>query len=281
MCFFGDQVMAAGTSVKTDTGADPVRERTGVQSLERAFSILTHIAKCEDGINLADLSKLVGLHTSTAFHLVRTMVELGVVRQDRRTKRYHLGRKIFSLAANASSEIDLVATATPFLETLAQKTGESSHLGLRSGNDVVLAARVAGSGAFQLVERAGGLRPAHCTGLGKVLMASLPEPQFESWLQNAPLTASTPNTITEPGHLRSEIERVRQTGVAFDDAEYDPEVRCIAAPVWDFTGQVVGAVGVSGPIWRMNLQRMNELALVIRESASELSQELGYVPLKS
>ncbi len=273
--------MAVGSSAKVDTGADPVRERTGVQSLERAFSILTHIAQCDDGINLADLSKLVGLHTSTAFHLVRTMVELGVVRQDRTTKRYHLGRKIFSLAANASSEIDLVATATPFLEALAQKTGESSHLGLRSGNDVIVAARVAGSGAFQLVERAGGLRPAHCTGLGKVLMAALPETQFESWLQSAPLTASTPNTITEPAQLRTEIERVRQAGVAFDDAEYDAEVRCIAAPIWDFTGQVVGAIGVSGPIWRMNLQRMNELAQVIRDSAADLSRELGYRPAEA
>src|SRR5690606_35251174 len=135
---------------------EPGRERTGVQSIERAFAILTHIAKHQEGISLAELSKCVGLHTSTTFHLVRTMVELGVVRQVKATKRYHLGRTLFGLAASSSSEIDLVATATPFLESLARETGEPCHLGIRSGHNVVVAARIAGTGAFQLVERNGG-----------------------------------------------------------------------------------------------------------------------------
>jgi IclR family acetate operon transcriptional repressor len=204
------------------------------------------------------------------------MVELGAVRQEKATKRYHLGRRIFSLAASSSSEVDLVATATPFLERLARESGESTHLGLRSGTDVVVAARVAGTGAFQLVERTGGLRPAHCTGLGKVLLASMPQPQFESYLASAQLQPWTPKTITDPEQLRAEIERVRQAGVGFDDAEFGEEVRCVAAPIYDFTGQTVGAVGVSGPIWRMNLQRMDHITQQVRDAAAELSEELGY-----
>ncbi len=258
------------------TDAEPGRERSGVQSIERAFTILSHIAQRQDGISLAELSKCVGLHTSTTFHLVRTMVELGVVRQVKTTKRYHLGRTIFSLAASSSSEVDLIATATPFLETLARVTGESSHFALRSGNDVVVAARVAGSGAFQLVERSGAVRPAHCTGLGKVLLAALPETQFEAYLASATLQPWTPKSITDKNQLRAEIERVRQAGVGFDDAEFNEEVRCVAAPVYDFTGQALGAVGVSGPVWRMNLQRMEQITQQVRDIAAELSEELGY-----
>lgn len=252
------------------------RERSGVQSIERAFSILLQIAQNRDGINLAELAKKVELHTSTTFHLVRTLVEIGAARQDRETKRYHLGRVIFSLAANSSSEMELVATATPFIEELARATGETTHFALRSGNDVVIAARVAGTGAFQLVERSGGIRPAHCTSLGKVLLAALTPQQLEDYLASATLTAFTSKTIVDPARLREEIGRVRTSGIGFDDQEFDNEVRCVAAPVRDFRGQVVGSVGASGPIWRMTLQRLEEMVQSVRSTASDLSRELGF-----
>lgn len=262
---------------ETRADTEPGRERSGVQSIERAFAILNIIAQHEEGISLAELSKSVGLHTSTTFHLVRTMVELGAVRQVKATKRYHLGRMIFSLAASSSREVDLIATATPYLETLARETGEGSHFAILSGNDVIIAARVAGTGAFQLVERSGGLRPAHCTGLGKVLLAGMPEAQLETFLADAVLKPWTPKSITDPDRLRQEVAQVRRAGVGFDDAEFNEEVRCVAAPVMDFSGMVVGAVGVSGPIWRVNLQRMDEITRLVRETAYELSEDLGFV----
>lgn len=252
------------------------RERSGVQSIERAFSILLQIAQHPDGISLADLAKKVELHTSTTFHLVRTLVETGAARQDRETKRYHLGRLIFSLAANSSSEMELVATATPFIEELARSSGETTHFALRSGADIVIAARVAGTGAFQLVERNGGIRPAHCTSLGKVLLAALPQQQLDDYLAAAPLAAFTAKTIVDPDRLREEIAHVRQSGIGYDDQEYDNEVRCVAAPVRDFRGQVVGAVGASGPVWRMTLPRLEDMARNVRSTAAALSRELGY-----
>jgi DNA-binding IclR family transcriptional regulator len=106
----------------------------------------------------------------------------------------------------------------------------------------------------------------------------MPDDQFESYLRSAQLQPWTPKTITDPKHLRAEIERVRQAGVGFDDAEFNDEVRCVAAPIRDFTGKAVGAVGVSGPIWRMNLQRMELITQRVRETAAELSEELGYRP---
>ena len=248
----------------------------GVQSIERAFAILNHIAQNEDGISLAELSKAVGLHTSTTFHLVRTMVELGAVRQVKSSKRYHLGRLIFTLAASSSRERDLVDVATPYLEALANETGEGSHLALLSGADVLIAARVAGTGAFQMVERAGGIRPAHCTGLGKVLLASMTDSQFASYLTGTTLEPWTMKSITDPELLRQEVDEVRRTGVGFDDAEFNDEVRCIAAPILDFSGQTVAAIGISGPIWRMNLQRMEQHTQHVRQVAAEISEELGY-----
>ena len=126
------------------------RQRVGVQSLGRAFAILEEVARHREGIGLADLSKLVGLHNSTTFHLAKTMVSLGYIRQEKDSKRYRVGRPLFALAASALDEIEMVNVATPVLEELSRETGESSHFAVRMGDAVVVIARTSGPGAFQL-----------------------------------------------------------------------------------------------------------------------------------
>jgi IclR family KDG regulon transcriptional repressor len=251
------------------------KERAGVQSLERAFGLLEAIARARRGIGLAELSKTVGLHNSTTFHLVKTMVALGYIRQDR-DKRYRIGRSLFALAAGSLDEVELVSLATPALEDLTEATGESGHFAVRSGDSVVVIAKTSGSGAFQLTNRAGVTRPAHGTALGKVLLAALTPAQLDRFLQNHELAALTPKTITEPGQLRQEIEEVARTGVAYDDGEFNAEVRCVAVPVHDFTGQVVGALGISGPIWRLSIPVLQKQTALVQGAARRLSAELGH-----
>jgi DNA-binding IclR family transcriptional regulator len=251
------------------------RQRGGVQSLGRAFGILEEVARHREGIGLAELSKLVGLHNSTTFHLARTMVSLGYLRQERDSKRYRIGRPLFALAASALDEIEMVNVATPVLEDLSRETGESGHFGVRMGDAVVVIARTSGPGAFQLTERVGVVRPVHCTALGKIILASLRPDQLKRVLDRIQLKPSTANSINDVATLMDEIEETRRTGVAFDDGEFNPEVRCIAVPVMDFTGQVVGALGISGPIWRLSNQVLQTHARLVRAAANRLSTELG------
>jgi DNA-binding IclR family transcriptional regulator len=253
------------------------KERAGVQSLERAFKLLEAVARARQGIGLAELSKQVGLHNSTTFHLVKTMVALGYIRQGR-DKRYRIGRALFALAAGSLDEVELVNLAIPVLEDLTEATGESGHFAVRSGDSVVVIAKTSGSGAFQLTNRAGVTRPAHGTALGKVLLAALTQSQLDRFLENHELTALTPKTITEPELLRQEIREVARTGVAYDDGEFNAEVRCVAVPVHDYTGQVVGALGISGPIWRLSIPVLQKQTELVRAAARRLSSELGHVP---
>jgi len=251
------------------------RQRGGVQSIGRAFAILEEVARNRGGIGLADLSKRVGLHNSTTFHLVKTMVSLGYIRQIKDTKRYRVGRPLFALAAGALDEMEMVSLATPVLEELSGQTGESGHFAVRMGDSVIVIARTSGAGAFQLTDRVGVVRPAHCTALGKVLLAALRPDQFERYLARAELKALTVKSTTEPDVLRREIEDVRRAGIAFDDGEFDAEVRCVAVPVRDFTGQTVGAIGISGPVWRMSIQALQSRARNVRDAARHLSAEFG------
>ena len=251
------------------------RQRGGVQSLSRAFAILEAVARHREGIGLAELSKLVGLHNSTTFHLAKTMVSLGYIRQERDSKRYRVGRPLFALAANALDEIEMVNVATPIMEELSRETGESSHFAVRMGDAVVVIARTSGPGAFQLTDRVGVVRPAHCTALGKIILAALRPDQLKRFLERVELVPSTKKSITEPSVLLREIAEIRRSAVAFDDGEFNPEVRCVAVPVYNFTGDVVGALGVSGPIWRMTDQMLQSRAKAVKAAGSQLSAEFG------
>jgi IclR family KDG regulon transcriptional repressor len=251
------------------------RKGGGVQSIGRAFAILEEIARNRDGISLAELSKKVGLHNSTTFHLVKTMVSLGYIRQLKDSKRYRIGRPLFALAASSLDEMEMVSLATPVLEDLSAATGESGHFAVRMGDTVTIIARTSGAGAFQLTDRVGVVRPAYCTALGKVMLAALREDQFERYLARTELKPMTPKSITDAQRLRREIEEVRRAAIAFDDGEFDTEVRCVAVPVRDFTGQVIGAVGISGPVWRLSIQALQSRAKVVQEAADKLSAEFG------
>jgi IclR family transcriptional regulator, KDG regulon repressor len=250
------------------------RQRVGVQSLGRAFGILEEVARHREGINLADLSKRVGLHNSTTFHLVKTMVSLGYIRQEK-DKRYRVGRPLFALAASSLDEIEMVNLATPILEDLSRATGESGHFAVRMGDSVIVVARTSGPGAFQLTDRVGVVRPAHCTALGKIVLAALRPDQLQRFVERVELKPSTEKSITEVPLLLREIEEVRRSGIAFDDGEFNAEVRCVAVPVRDFTGNVVGALGISGPVWRLTIQALQSRSKIVQAAADRLSTEFG------
>jgi IclR family KDG regulon transcriptional repressor len=251
------------------------KQRGGIQSLGRAFAILEEVARHREGIGLADLSKRVGLHNSTAFHLVKTMVSLGYIRQEKDTKRYRVGRPLFALAASSLDEIEMVNVATPVLEDLARDTGESSHFAVRMGDAVTVIARTSGPGAFQLTDRVGVVRPAHCTALGKIILAALRPDQLQRFLERVELKPSTEKSITDIAALGREIEEIRRSGIAFDDGEFNLEVRCVAVPVRDFTGQIIGALGISGPVWRLSIQALQSRAKMLQGAADRLSADFG------
>ena len=257
-----------------DDDADD-RQRVGVQSLGRAFAILEEVARHREGIGLADLSKLVDLHNSTTFHLAKTMVSLGYLRQEKDSKRYRVGRPLFALAASALDEIEMVNLATPVLEQLSRETSESGHFAVRMGDAVVVIARTSGPGVFQLTDRVGVVRPAHCTALGKIILASLRPDQLKRFLERADMKPSTDKSITNVAELLREIAEIRRSGIAFDDGEFNPEVRCVAVPVTDFTGQIIGALGISGPIWRLSNQALHSSAQIVQAAANRLSAEFG------
>ena len=241
----------------------------------RALSILECIGQSPNGIGLMEVSKSVGLHSSTTFNLVKTMLRLGYIRQSELTRTYHLGGALLGLVANATDEVGLINLANDTLRDLSLKTGESGHFAVLSSGEVTILAKTNGSGAFQLSDRVNSSRPPHATALGKVLLSGLNGKQLEECLDR-PLVRLTPRTIVDPAALRAEIEKVAEAKMAFDDAEFHEEMRCVAVPVFNFAGRMIGALGLSGPIWRMSIQALQDKSQELKKAAVQLSGELGH-----
>jgi IclR family acetate operon transcriptional repressor len=246
-----------------------------IQSLKRASAILDAVARRPQGIGLSQISTEVGLHSSTAFHLIQTLVSLGFLAQLADSRRYRIGPRLFMLAAGALEETTLLALATPILERLSAETGYASHLAVRSKQDIVVIARTAATGLLQLAEHPGATRPAHATAIGKMLLAAMPPDDLERLLETLQLPAYTPRTITDTQTLRREIEAARRIGLAHDDCELDRDVRCLAVPVVDFAGRCAAAMGLSGPAWRLTPEALDRLAQQLGAAATELSGQLG------
>lgn len=265
----------AETATKEKTGKAAARSG-GIQSLERAAAILDVVAASRaEGVALADLSERTGLHTSTAFHLLKTLEGLGYVERVADSKRYRIGGRIFVLAAGAMDEATLLSLGTPVLERLSHDTGEAAHLAVRSGADIVLVARTAATGMLQMSERAGVVRPAHATAIGKLLLSQLPEEQLALILDRIELRPFTSRTLTDRNALVAELREVRETGVAHDRRELDDDVVCFAVPVRDFAGRCVAAMGISGPVWRMEEAELGPKLERLRAAAADLSEKLG------
>ncbi len=260
---------------------DPVkneRDESRIQSLERGFMVLEEVARHRDGITLSDLSRVLSLHTSTLYHLTRTLVALGYLRTGTDDKRYRMGRGIYQIASACLDEAEISATVEPYLHRLATATGEATHFAIWERRKALILTRKEGPNALQITERAGTLRPVYCTAIGKVLLSGLTEATYDEHVAEIEFQPVTQNTLRDPQALRTQVERVRREGIAYDDCEFNPEVRCMAAPVRDFRGRVLGAIGFSGPVWRLSLAGMNDFIEVTRTIAAEVSEHLGFRP---
>jgi DNA-binding IclR family transcriptional regulator len=253
----------------------PVRARYRVQVLDRSFRILDALA-ASDELSPADLAGTLHLHKST---IHRLLVVLEHQRFIRRTPdgKYGLGTKLIEMGSRAMEQLDLGEHAIPFLRRLVETTGETAHISVLSGNEMMSIANVPGRWTLTTPSTVGRRTQIYCTSVGKALIAFLPEDRLEPLLARLQFTPHTRRTITTSPALRAELARVRRRGYAVDNEEVEEGLRCIGAPVRDFTGQVVASISIAGPIFRIQKGRVTGLSRAVMKAADDLSADLGYV----
>lgn len=243
-------------------------------SVVRAFALLDLVAAAEPrGVTLAELAEQVVMAKSSVLRYLATLEELEAVRRDG-ARRFRLGLKMVELAGGLLENDDLRSVAEPLLHDLAEVSGETVHLGVASGSEIVYIAKVESSHSVRLVSRIGARTPTHCSAMGKAYLAALDESVRAPLIESLP--ARTPHTITSREELEGELERIRAAGYSIDDEENELGVRCVGAAVLSASGSPLGAVSVSGPAARLDHGRAASLGSAAIDTAERIARQLGH-----
>ena len=254
--------------------------RYNIRVLDRAFRMLDLLA---DGVerSLTEISEAIDLNTSTTFRLVASLEYHRYLARDEESGKYTLGIACLELAKSFQAGNALSRLAAPDLEALRDDVRETVHLAVLDGPDVVYLQKLPGLHAIGFLEsRVGGRLPAYCTGLGKVLLAYADPAHVRELVKrpNGVLERFTPTTITDVDQLMDHLATIRERGYAFDWGEHEPDVRCVAVPVFGKNGGIPAAISVAGPANRMEpLQENWPVIEATLATAAKISEKLGFV----
>jgi len=248
-----------------------------IQAVSHALDLLEQFHDDVDELGVTELSKRLKLHKNNVFRLLATLESRGYIEQNRATENYRLGLKSLELGQTFIKQMGLLRQAKPILEKLVKECNETSYVAIfKEGYSVYLDV-VETDLTVRVVSRVGSRLPSYCTAAGKVHLAHMSEEEIDAILPAGGLKAYTPNTFTDRQTLKKELKQVAEQGYAIDNEELDPGVRCVAAPIRDYTRRIVGAVSISGPSMRLPDERMGkDLIPLVVQASEELSTRLGY-----
>jgi DNA-binding IclR family transcriptional regulator len=246
-----------------------------VRALERALDLLEAFTLAEPELSFTELTERSGLSKATAVRLLSILERRRFLERSPDTDRYHIGLRTFELGSIYAQSSQLETVSQPFLKELADTCGQSANLGLLDQGEVVHVVVVPASRPIHFSVRSGQRDAAHSSGLGKVLLAALPDAELDEVIATHGLPQRTPTTLTTPNALRAVLAEVRTQGYAIDDEESVPGLTCIAAPVVDDRGRVVGAVSISGLTSEYTEPNRTAYIEAVVRAADGISQRLG------
>ncbi|MFI0975566.1 IclR family transcriptional regulator [Streptomyces sp. NPDC021093] len=248
-----------------------------VPAVTRALDILELFLEGDSTLTAPDITRRLGLPRTTVHELVTTLAARNyLVAVAEQPGRYRLGVRNHQLGSRYAEQLDLAAEGQRVAREVAETCDETVHVAVLEDADVIYIAKVDSTHAVRMVSAAGRRLPAHCTSVGKMLLASLPEGELRARIDGRELAAMTPHSITDPKALHRALTGIRARGLAAEHRESNPDVSCVAAPVRDHTGRVVAALSVSVPMIRWTEEREAELGELATKGAADLSLRLGH-----
>jgi IclR family KDG regulon transcriptional repressor len=253
-----------------DSSAAEDVDRSAVKSLRKALAVLNAVARADRPLTVADVAINAGIARPTAYRFVQTLVASGYLMQDVVDGRLSIGLAVLPLASTLLDRNRMRVEALPYLHSLAQQTGERANLGILYRDRVLYIAGVEKPALPTIYSRFGKNAPAHCSSLGKAILAHQPEADVRALLNRKPLDAHTPATITGVAEFLKELADTRARGYAIDRAEHMPGSYCVAATIFDGNNQPIGAIGLSGRA----LDPLIEHQDLVRHTAEVISHHL-------
>jgi IclR family KDG regulon transcriptional repressor len=263
-------------AVDKAASAKPKRpEPTRLSSVAMAVRLLKCFSEGEAEIGVTSLSRRLGVAKSTVYRLASTLVSEGLLEQNPETERYRLGMSLFGLGALVRQRMNVATDARPFLFHLREATGETVHLAILEGADIVFVLNLESNHAIRMRADLGARKPAFCTAEGRAMLAFQPQDIVDDVLGQR-LVPRTPKTIIAPQQIRAALEDVRARGFATEDEQSELGMRSVAAPIRNSNGRVVAAIGLAGPMQRISDEALARFAPLVADAARTISARLGY-----
>ena len=249
----------------------------GVKSARRVLDVLEFLARTQDGATFAEISVSLGLPKSSLHGLLWTLQQRGWITLDEKTRGYRTGIRAWEAGQGFLHSVDLIQAAGPHLHAARHELDETIQLAVLDGTEVVYVAKVEADHPLRLVSKVGVRLPAHATGLGKVLLAALPQDELTKRFKNVKFRQFTDHTVSDLRSLKLELLKIQRAGYGEDDGEYTEGVFCVAAPVWNHSGNVVAAMSCSVPKSRIAATgEVERMRTSICAHSMELSMDLGW-----
>jgi IclR family transcriptional regulator, KDG regulon repressor len=255
----------------------PKSRRMRLSSVANAIRLTKAFSEHEYEMGISALAQRLGLAKSTVHRLATTLVEYDILEQNRETGKYRLGLALFELGTLVRRKMDAVSESRDQMHALVEMTGETVQLAVLDHLSVLYIRIRESRQAVRMSSSVGARAPAHCTSVGKVLLAHQP-PEIVKQVIDDGLTRYTQNTITTPEALLDELASIRSKGYAIDDEEIEVGLRCVAAPIRDHSGQVTAAISVAAPVQRMSKKNLQTTVPNVVAAADSISRRLGFLP---
>jgi len=247
-----------------------------VQTLDRALDILELLATETKGLGVTDISVRIGLHKSTVHRLLNALSKRGYVEKNNIYGTYQLGLKIVEISSIHLNNIELKTEAAPFLRKLASESTQPVHLATLIDGEVTYIEKVETLNSIRMYSQIGKRVPIHCTAVGKALLMNRSEEEIEEMLKDRELNKYTSKTITNVKQLIQQISEAKLRGWAMDDGEHEENIRCIAAPIYDYRGDIIAAVSTSGSSNIISPEKDEEISQYVVKAAKEISKRMGH-----
>ena len=255
------------------------RARSGdagsVRTLERGLGVLSALAELREG-TLTQIAKKAGLSASTTYRLLETLRQQGYVEWEERSGLFGVGLRAYQVGAAFAGRNSLLGAAGAVMQALVAEVNETANLAVLRGDEAVYVHQVEASQLMRMFTHIGAAAPLHCSGVGKVLTAWLPDAELRRKVGDGPFPAYTPNSITTLGALRRELGTVRAQGYALDDEERELGVRCLATPIRAGSGEVVASLSVSAPTSRFPERSIPHMLSRVQAASEQISARLGW-----
>ena len=245
-----------------------------VASALKILEVLSATPKC----GVSELARTLNCQKGTVFRLLNTLKNEGYITQDEENEKYSLTLKLFKIGSSTVNNLDFNKAALPIITRLSQVSSETIHLCTIENDQLVYIQKIESTYALKvtMLSRIGESTPFYCTGVGKVLLAYQNIEKIQQYIQNTKFQKFTDHTIVDPYDLTLELERIRATGIAHDNEEHELGVKCVAAPIFNQSGNVIAALSISGPSVRMIDEKLKLMRELVKNAAFEISAKIGY-----